>query len=91
MKLLVDPLEPCDQHHEPVIKDQSGKNKLFRCQSEKMLKKCAEVKEFARERERERERERDTLRNVRGPWVLSSPASAPSTRNLTAGAAVKSF
>jgi hypothetical protein len=34
-----------------------------------------------RETQRERETERETLRKLRGPWLVSNPASAPSTKN----------
>ena len=44
-----------------------------------------------KKRERERERERETLRKVRGPWLLSNPASAPSTTNGTVGDASYCF
>ena len=48
-------------------------------------------REREREREKERERERETLRKVRGPWLLSNPASAPSTTNGTVGDASYCF
>jgi hypothetical protein len=49
------------------------------------------LQERERQTERERERERETLRKLRGPWLFSNPASAPSTKNGTVADAPNCF